>query len=92
MVKMEIPKESIDEQIKENFFKIWITKELIHKNIFENYYKTFLNKNGVFDIEKYKKDLNSIYKLISQNNVTSIRPNNSNKLKAESIEVILKEI
>jgi len=80
---------SQENNIIENFFKIWITKEIIHKSYFEYYYKTFLNDDGFFDTNKYKETLESIFNLISNNDATTVRPNNSEILDISSIENII---
>lgn len=85
------PSSSPENNIIENFFKILISKDFIHKNYFEIYYKSFLDKNGDFSEEKYISKLDEIYKFISENNWTSIRPNNATTIKEETIKNIIME-
>jgi len=39
------PKNDIENNIVEDFFKILISKELFHRDYFEVYYKTFLDND-----------------------------------------------
>jgi hypothetical protein len=90
-MKTPINQINLENQITENFFKIWITKELIHRSFFEKYYVTFLDENNNFCVEKFESTLNYIYDFISYNDVTSIRPNNSNILDSKTIKNIIIE-
>ncbi len=81
-----------EEKIVENFFKIWITKEILHEDFFENYYITFLDKEDNFDYQIFEKIIENIYKFITLNDATSIRPNNSNLLDENTIKNIIIEL
>lgn len=76
-------------KVKSNFFKIWITKEILHSENFERFYINFLDNYWKFNYESYKIFLDEIFWLISNNDLTSIRPNNSNLLDERSIENII---
>lgn len=91
MKQNNLSDKNTNNEIAKNFFIILIIKELIHKKYFEKYYITFLDIEGFFDIEKFELKLNEIYNLISNNDATCLRPNNSEIIGDETIKNIIME-
>lgn len=82
--------EQIEENIIENFFKLWIAKIFIYDNKYEVFYNNFIDENNKLNTNKLDLFIDYIYSKISTSDITNIKPNNiSSILKKDDIVKII---